>query len=656
MRNDPLRAVWIAVLAGFLLTAMRIGDILLLKRLLNHPLEVAAWIGALFVWLLVARVAARRVPDLERSRLQHWVADLDAPALVLAAFFLVMLFGFHWGYQRAASDGREYYVQVRSLVMDLDLDFANENATFGVRGTADIYAFGAALLWVPFFVACHLWLGLLNLLGAEHVRDGFFNPYQRAVGLGSLIYGSIGLVLLFRLASQFVSRRLAAAATIVICSGSFLIWYFVIDPSLPHAVSMFTVALFVALWHSSRDERSLGGWVRLGLAGGLMTMVRWQNVAFAILPAADAAWELWRAARGERPRSLSALTRKHFAFGGAFLLAFSPQLLFWKLTRGDWLAIPSGAHAVSWTGPLRDVLFTPDHGLFTWTPILLLALLGFAGFVRRDPRMGALLLVAFASQLYILGTVESPGYGFGARRMANCAVLFVLGLATLLDWLRRRPLVAPAVVMAFLLVWNLVFVANVHDSTLPPTGTVRASEIATAFVRRVGNPLSLPMNLWFAWRYETDLGHYERLGTQTFNNLRLDIGSPGDDRFLSRGWSGPEEADFTFRWNEGPASSLLVRLKASAPYRLVLRAAPLEHPDGRVQAIEVVVNGEPVARFELSRGLRQYTVPIPATHLVAGVNRLQLRYAWIASPRSLGLSNDERLLGVQFDRIRLLRD
>jgi hypothetical protein len=42
---------------------------------------------------------------------------------------------------------------------------------------------GAPLLWAPFFAPCHLWLGLLNLLGADFVRDGFSNPYQRAVGI-----------------------------------------------------------------------------------------------------------------------------------------------------------------------------------------------------------------------------------------------------------------------------------------------------------------------------------------------------------------------------------------------------------------------------------------------------------------------------------------
>lgn len=455
------RTIWIACQALMAVCALRIFDIVLLKRYLDAPLVVLLWVAAPLALLLIARRAARAIEPASRSFLQRRVAALDAPAIALIAFGLLLLFGQHWGYQRAASDGREYFVQLRSLYFDGDLDFANEQS-FGVRGTAAIYPFGAPLLWLPFYAAGDAWLAVLNLLGADHPRDGYFNAYQRAVGMGSLFYGWVGLLLLTRFTTAWVGRGLAAAATIVTVAGSFLAWYFVVDPSLPHVVSMAAVALYVWLWHSSGRGRDRREWARLGATAGLMSLVRWQNVGFGLLAFVDWTGRLVVALRARDRRAALQVVTDGVAFGTAFLVVFSPQLAFWRVTRGGWLDAPTGEHAVSWTGPLRDVLFTPDHGLFTSSPLLALAMLGFLLLLPRAPRVAGLLAVAFAFQVYVLGTVGSPGYGFGTRRLASCAVLFVPGLALFVDAARRRPMAVPAGLLAVLIGFNLLFMLDVR--------------------------------------------------------------------------------------------------------------------------------------------------------------------------------------------------
>ena len=80
---------------------------------------------------------------------------LDGVGIVFVVFLLLLLLLFHMGFQRAASDGRAYFVQVRSLVMDWDLDFANDEAMFG-GPSARLYAFGAPILSSPFFIASYL--------------------------------------------------------------------------------------------------------------------------------------------------------------------------------------------------------------------------------------------------------------------------------------------------------------------------------------------------------------------------------------------------------------------------------------------------------------------------------------------------------------------
>jgi len=603
--------------------------------------------------LVSLRVLARLTEPDSRTRLQrHWAA-LGAPELTLAAFFFVLLFLFHWGFQRAASDGREYFVQVRSLVMDRDLDFANENATFGVRGTAGIYAFGTPLLWAPFYLAAHYWLGLRNLFGADFPRLGFFNAYQRGVGIGTLVYGFIALVLIYRILTRYFSRWLALASTLALACGSFIIWYLVADNSLSHGASMFATTLFLYIWHEGRNDDSPKHWAVMGACAGLMSMVRWQNVLFLVFPAADAVRRLRSEGRG----GLRAAGLRYAGFAAAFFVASLPQLIFWKSVLGSWIAPPASSHSVAWTDPrITDVLFSSDRGLFSWTPILLLAVLGIPLFARRDRFFAGLMSLALIGQIYINSLVEQGGHGFGARKFAGCALIFALGLAALIDWLRRRPALAVGATVGTLILVNGFFMLDMRAAQVPVTGSVSFGRMLQSTTGRLGNPFSLPMGALFAWRYGADLTLYERLGKQEFNNVHIDFGTANDDRFLAGGWADREgSAGSNFRWSAGAESGFVVRLRQGAAYTLEIAAAPLPHPDGRRQDIAVWVNGELASRIVLQEGMRTYRADIPAELMRSGYNQVVLRYGYAVSPFELGVSGDRRVLAVQYDRLSLLR-
>lgn len=654
-----MRASWVAIHVALLAVALRVWHMLLLKQYLDAPGIVATWMGGALLLLLVAREIALGIDPLQRSALQRRYASVRGPELSLVFLLFVLLYLFHWGFARAASDGREYFVQVRSLMIDGDLDLANENATFGVRGTAGNYPFGTPLLWAPFFFLAHLWLGVVNLLGADYPRNGFFNPYQRAVGIGSLVYGGIALALIYKLLCGYFTRRLAAAATIAVTLGSFIVWYLVVDNSMSHAASMFAVTLFIYAWHRTRGAQTVRRWALLGALAGLMSLVRWQNVLFVVLPAFDELGRLlgFAAVGGGAEPAAGRTPARYASFIAGFVLAFSPQLLAWRALRGAWFDPPAGAHGASFTDPaLGGVLFSPDRGLFSWTPLLLLASLGLLAFARRQPRLAILFAVALALQVYINATVEWSGHGFGARRFSNCAVIFAVGLAALLHWMKRRPIVGPAVIVGALLVGNLFFMQGMYDGDVPPTGTVPLRDMVGATTDRIGNPFALPMSALTALRFDADLGFYERIGSQTFNNLVIDVGGANDNRFLLRGWSGEEAVGgLTFRWSDGPESTLVVPLKEAVDYALELRAAPFVAAEREVQVVEVWVNDGLVGRIAAAPGMNDHRVTIAGEFLRPGFNEVRFRYAWAASPRDLGLSADDRALAMQFDRIVLTR-
>jgi hypothetical protein len=640
-------------------TVLRLWHLLLLRQSLNAPWVVAGWLVLTLALFLASWRLALRVPADHRNALERLLGRTDGTGTAFLVFFLCLLFLFHWGYERAASDGREYYVQVRSLVIDRDLNFANDNATFGVRGTAARYAFGAPVLWAPFFVLCHLWLAWLNVLGGSFVLDGFVSPYQRAAGLGSLVYGFLGFVLVYRVLKDYFARRLSLAVTLLVCCGSFYVWYLTVENSMVHGVALFATTLFLYLWHVTRSGRTRGQWALIGAAAGLMSMVRWQNALFLVVPMGHALWQALRADRS--PAGLRRLAVDAGVFVAGLLAAFSPQLVFWKVVRGEWISPPAAEHGVHLGTPhVADVLFSPYHGLFSATPLLYLAMLGFPLFVRRDRLLAAVLAAGFVGQLYINASIEAwwGGAGFGARRFESCALAFAVGLASLLAWAQRRPMAAPAAILGALLALNTTFMLDLKRGILPADEGITFDRMHDTLYRRLGNPFSLPWNAFLGWKHDIGLPVYDKLLGRSYNNLTIDLGEDDDERFLGGGWAARERAPGgSFRWATGHESVVVAPLKEDADdYRIELKCAPFRYPGAATaQAVTVLVNGREVGRLVLGDAPATYSVDVPSAALDAGLNQVRLRHAYAMSPAETGMSADRRVLSVQYDSIRLTR-
>jgi len=632
-RLRGLRLAAAVLLAGCL---FRVWHILVMRRHIEEPWIVAAWIAVTAVLVLIVRRPGRH-------------------EMVFIGLCAVLLFLFHWGFDRAASDGREYFAQVRSIVFDRDFDFRNEDATLGSRGAAKMYPIGAAILWVPFMILAHAWLGMLTLLGGTHSMDGFTNPYQRAIGLGTLIYGCIGLVLMWRVLRDYFDDAIATIATIATTAGTFFLWYLTVENSMVHGASMFTTILFLYVWHRGRPKGqvtampSMMWWIGLGLAAGVMAMVRWQNVLYAGLAGAVTLWQIrragWPAVRG------AAL------FAAATLAAFLPQLIFWQIVRGSWMSVPASDHGFDLRSlHVGDVLFSPNHGLLSTTPLVYVALFGIPLFIRRDVPLAIVLFGGFVLQVIINSGSGDwwGGPGFGARRFDNCLLAFAIGLATLVVWLRRRPLVVPGLVLAGFLAANLALMADVRSRAHPSAAAITVPDFVRTIYARIGNPFSFPYNAYVGWRYGADWSLYDRLKGRTYSNIAIDFGDTGDDMFLGHGWLVPERVDaLTYRWASGKAATLVVPLRAPAHYVIEFDCRAFEYPGSPRQTIDVIVNHQSVARVALRPEMSRYAVEIPAGFWRTNLNQIQFAFGYSKAPSDVGLSADPRSLAVLFDSLQL---
>lgn len=618
--------------------------------------------AALSVVLWLSGRTARSVPGPQRATLARVCAGIDHHTALWTALLFALLILFYFGFTRASGDGREYFVQLRSALMDFDLDFRNDMAEFGAH-EPQTFPIGSAVLWAPFFLFCHLWLALVSPFSAGVLRNGYWNPYQMAIGVGSLAYGFAGLVLCYRVARAYFSDAAAFLAIVGVTFGSFLVYYMTVEGSYTHADGFFAVSLFIYLWTRARRSTSLRQWIALGAVGGLMTLVRWQNAIFFVLPFVDTAPAYLTAER--RP-----LLNAHLAAGLTAFIVFLPQLATFKITNGGWLAVPHGQAGQQWWNDSLavDILFSANHGLFAWHPLLYVAALGIPFMVRREPRLTLLLVVAFLLQAYVNGANSTwfGGSAFGGRRFDGCLLLFVLGFAALTDEIRKRPLlVLTPLVLAAALV-NQFLIHDVTSGPLEMGQGVTFAEMFASVYSRVGNPFAFPASVRFARRFDTSPAQYDRASKQWFTNVHVDVGD-NDATFLGGGWGDPEhERDTSFRWAVGPRAFVVAPIKSElrvAPgqptrldnYTLHFRAQPFT--DARLPDpwVEIVMNDVTVARLTLAPTWADYDVPLHFDLLQRNLNCLELRFSSAVSPADLGLSNDQRRLAARFDTIDFIK-
>ena len=419
-----------------------------------------------------------------------------------------------------ASDEIEFFAWLRSWVFDRDVDFENEYRYFhdlapekhvGLRETfiegtneagrrPNFAPVGSAILWAPFYAAGHL---AAVVTGAP--RDGFSRPYLAAIAYGSAVYGLVALLLAVDLARRLLGRTPATPA-FVVWFGTPLLFYMYVAPGFSHACSAFAVTLFLWTWLRVREDWSLPGVAMLGLVGGLLPMVREQDAFFLIAPALDfARWLISRT-----PSFQAAATRAAVGLVTC-ALAYLPQLLAYQALNGHPSPTTLVARKMSWTSPhFWGVIVSPNHGLFFWTPLALVALAGLAWFtVRRrvgahrdGPWLGALLLLLFVLQIYISGCVESwtVAGSFGQRRFLAMTPLLVVGLAALVPptGLRGARRALAAAVVVFGIWWNLGLMAQFGLHLMDRQRLTLADNVRLTF-------LELPrMAPAIAWRYFTD--------------------------------------------------------------------------------------------------------------------------------------------------------
>jgi len=405
-------------------------------------------------------------------------------------------------------DGVGYYAYVRSVLIDHDLNFENDylagNQSF-VKSRTDAaghllpemytktgrvenhFSVGPAILWAPAMLTVHLLVLTCNHFGAHVAADGYSRPYLVAMGLTTACYGFLALLLAYRMARNYFDEQWAFLATGGIWLASSLPVYMYFNPSWSHAFSAFSVSLFLWYWDRTRLRRTLRQWIFLGVAAGLMGNVYYPNVFLLIFPAVEIVYLLrYSHDSNQKPEPLPRLAGSGIVFGAVFLLSLLPTFITRQIIYGNPFATGyPGIGTWNWTSPaLVQVLFSADHGMWSWTPLLSLAAIGLVFLYRRDALLGTGSILTFLAYYYFIASYPDwDGLSsYGNRFFISLTPIFILGLAALLSALARAVSVsratAPATLVILLLAaWNLGFIFQWGTHLVPARGKISWSDM-----------------------------------------------------------------------------------------------------------------------------------------------------------------------------------
>lgn len=342
------------------------------------------------------------------------------------------------------------YAYLRSMVIDRDLSFLNEWSGFELirddftlfketledGRVANHWWVGTSILSAPMYVAAHLSRRLTGLS-----LDGVSGAYTILLAWSSIAFtiGSLFLAWLsIRQSNVSMSaadheRKVVADAAISVAAillGTPLFFYTYRMSLGTHAAGTLLVGGLTWLLLSESDERRE---FLTGLIFGLAVATRLQHFTLSG-GIAVAGWQKrWN-------------VRSWLLFATGAALGWSPQAAAW-LTIYDTplgpLARGSNLTGTTWS-PFRDnamldVLFSGWHGLFIWSPIVLLSIAGWVLFLERPA--SRILLMMFAGQWLANGLLDRyfwGGLSFGARRFVDLAVPFAIGVAWFIEWAARR--------------------------------------------------------------------------------------------------------------------------------------------------------------------------------------------------------------------------
>lgn len=313
------------------------------------------------------------------------------------------------------------------------------------------YTMGWAIFYTPFYFIAELWASW-----GGYPNDGFSYPYQVMALLGSFVYFVLSIVLLRKVLLLFFNEKISATVMLIICLGSNFFIMNTMGMGTSHHLIFMTVCIFILMTHKFHTKPSIRNAVFLGISVGLIALTRTPSVVIALF----AVFYNYKNYGPTIFHKLGYFLKHKFIFVlitvFAALMTFLPQILYWKITTGNFL-INSYANnpgeGMDWFTPyIFNVLFSFKSGWLIYTPIMFFSLIGLFFWVKEDRSNGLAGTITFAIFLYIVSCWTSWWYAshFGHRAMLDIYPILAIGLGFFLKNYTKKWVFIPIILFVLL--------------------------------------------------------------------------------------------------------------------------------------------------------------------------------------------------------------
>src|SRR5262249_6404609 len=249
--------------------ALALGALALLAPLVPEArLRLASYVFAIGLTALAAfglLTLLRRFPRLWPN------TDLRAHNWMVAIFAVTVTLAFT---PTIKSDGMGYYVYLRSLTIDGDLNFGNDYRDWPDQKTpgehvtprtatgyyVNYFSIGPAMLWSPLYGAAHAIVLGARALGLPWQADGYAPIYFVLTTFGSALAGMVVMLAGYSICRRWVTPPVALLAVVTAFLGSNLLYYTLREGGFAHGLSAATATLFVLAWLRLEERPTVWRW------------------------------------------------------------------------------------------------------------------------------------------------------------------------------------------------------------------------------------------------------------------------------------------------------------------------------------------------------------------------------------------------------------
>lgn len=284
------------------------------------------------------------------------------------------------------------------------------------------YNYGVAALISPFYITASVISPMLHVPD----EDGFGLVYHKIVNLAAVVYLMLGLWFLKKFLSFYFNTALQFAILLFTYAGTNLLFYSIENTLMSHVYSFFLFSLFLFLMKLFLESNfSYNYFLGLSVTFAFIVLIRPTN---ALVLSLLFLWDTGNMAGVKQRIRIFFKPKFLVTFCIGLFLVFLPQMIYWKYSRGGYLVYTYEYDTFSnWNHPkLLEVWFSTINGLFLYTPMVLLMVIGMGIMIVKRIQNGILTLALFFLMSYIFASWCRWyfGCGFGQRSYVEYYAIF----------------------------------------------------------------------------------------------------------------------------------------------------------------------------------------------------------------------------------------